>query len=149
MLGPRLAAPPWTITLATGPAGGAYAELGPLYQKILARDGIKVRLLTTAGDVENLAKLRDVNSGVSAAFVEAGIVSEGDQNGLASLGTLMYSPLWVFERGDRPVFGLAGIVGKRFSIGPEGSGTRFQVLKLLALVEVDPKSLTLEGYGPE
>src|SRR6516164_161350 len=57
VLGPRLAIPPRTITLATGPEGGGYAELGPQYQRILARNGITLRLLTTGGDVDNLAKL--------------------------------------------------------------------------------------------
>ena len=73
VLGPRLALPPRSITLATGPEGGAYAELGPRYVEILRRSGITVRLLATGGDVDNLAKLRDPKSGVSAAFVQAGI----------------------------------------------------------------------------
>ncbi|MGO9830238.1 MAG: TAXI family TRAP transporter solute-binding subunit [Myxococcaceae bacterium] len=149
VLGPRLATPPRTITMATGPEGGAYAELGPRYREILARDGIQLRLLPTGGDVENLAKLGDPNSEVSVAFVEAGIASPAQANGLFSLGTLMYSPLWVFERGDRQVFGLADIAGKHLSIGPEGSGTNFQVRKLLELVGVDPKSLRLEVDPPE
>ncbi len=149
ILAPRLAAPPWTITLATGPDGAAYAELGKHYQQLLAKDGIKVRLLATGGDVENLAKLRDPHSDVSVAFVESGVVSEAESTDLASLGTLMYSPLWVFQRGGSQTLAMANIAGKRFSIGPEGSGTRFQVLQLLALLGLDPRSLQLEAYLPE
>lgn len=147
VLGPRLASPPRTITLATGPAGGAYAELGPRYRKVLERNGVTLRLLTTAGDVENLAKLRDGKSGISAAFVQPITATDEERAGLASLGTLMYSPLWVFARGDHEL-ALRDLTGKRLSIGPEGSGTRFQVLKVLALVGLDPKSLTLLAYTP-
>ena len=145
ILGPRLAGPPRTITLATGLEGGAYAALGPRYQKILARSGITVRLLPTGGDVDNLARLRDRRSGVSAAFVQAGIPTAEESPGLASLGTLMFSPMWVFSRGEHSDVGLGSFVGKRLSIGPEGSGTRFQALRLLALNGVDPKSRRPQG----
>jgi TRAP transporter TAXI family solute receptor len=148
ILGPRLAGPPRTITLATGLEGGAYAELGPRYQKILARSGITVRLLPTAGDVDNLAKLRDRRSDVSAAFVQAGIPTAEESSGLSSLGTLMFSPMWVFSRGEHSDVGLGNLAGKRLSIGPEGSGTRFQALRLLALNGVDPQRLDLKGYTP-
>lgn len=147
-LGPRFAAPPRTITLATGLPGGAYAELGPRYQKVLARNGVTVRLLPTAGDVDSLAKLRDRRSDVSVAFVQAGIVTDAEKEGLASLGTLMFSPMWVFQRGEHAGTGLGNLIGKRVSIGPEGSGTRFQALKLLALEGVDPKMLDLKADTP-
>ena len=147
-LGPRLAGPPRTITLATGLEGGAYAELGPRYQKILARSGITVRLLPSGGDVDNLAKLRDRRVDVSAAFVQSGISTEAEKSGLSSLGTLMFSPIWVFERGEHLGIGLGNLAGKRISIGPEGSGTRFQSLKLLALEGVDLKSVELKAYTP-
>ena len=148
ILGPRLAIPPRTITLATGPEGGAYAELGPAYRKILQRSGITVRLLATDGDVDNLVRLSDRKSGVSAAFVQGGMATDEQRAGLASLGTLMYSPLWVFVRGDLPGLGLSDLGGRPLSIGPARSGTRFQVLKLFGLVHVDPKSLHLEAYTP-
>jgi TRAP transporter TAXI family solute receptor len=148
VLGPRLAGPPRTITLATGLEGGAYAALGPRYQKILARSGIKVRLLPTGGDVDNLAKLRDRRVDVSAAFVQAGIATDAEKSGLSSLGTLMFSPLWAFERGEHPGIGLGNLAGKRVSIGPEGSGTHFQSLRLFALEGVDLRSIELKGYTP-
>jgi TRAP transporter TAXI family solute receptor len=148
ILVPRLAGPPRTITLATGLEGGAYAELGPRYQKILARSGITVHLLPTEGDVDNLAKLGDRHLDVSAAFVQAGIATAEEKSGLSSLGTLMFSPMWMFERGEHSGIGVGNLAGKRVSIGPEGSGTRFQSLKLLALEGVDPKSVELKAYTP-
>src|SRR5262249_14165841 len=57
--------PPRSIVMATGPEGGTYYELGEQYRAALADAGVEVRLMPTAGSVENLALLRDPNSGVS------------------------------------------------------------------------------------
>jgi TRAP-type uncharacterized transport system substrate-binding protein len=35
--------PPHTLVMATGPAGGAYADVGVRYREILGRYGIEVR----------------------------------------------------------------------------------------------------------
>jgi TRAP-type uncharacterized transport system substrate-binding protein len=134
--------------MATGLEGGAYAELGPRYQKILARSGVTVRLVPTQGDVDSLEKLRDRRSDVSVAFVQAGIPTADETAGLASLGTLMFSPMWVFTREEHSDVGLGNFAGRRLSIGPEGSGTRFQALRLLALNGVDPKRFDLKNYTP-
>ena len=50
--------PPRSITMATGPQGGGYHEIGRQYQELLARTGVELRLVATAGSVENLALLR-------------------------------------------------------------------------------------------
>ena len=55
--------PPHTLVMATAPPGGAYADVGLRYREILGRHGIEVRLVPTAGAVENLARLRDPHSG--------------------------------------------------------------------------------------
>jgi hypothetical protein len=57
--------PPRSITMATGPEGGGYYEIGRQYQELLARTGVELRLVATAGSVENLALLRDPHSGVN------------------------------------------------------------------------------------
>ena len=67
--------PPRSITMATGPDGGAYHEVGKFYRTILARSGVELRLRPTGGAVENLALLRDPRSGVSLALVQSGSAS--------------------------------------------------------------------------
>ena len=61
--------PPRSITMATGPVGGGYNEIGRQYQALLAKAGVELRLVVTAGSVENLALLRDPRSGVDVALV--------------------------------------------------------------------------------
>src|ERR1700730_9617982 len=55
--------PPRSIAMATGPEGGGYYEIGRQYQALLARTGVELRLVATAGTVENLAVVRGAHSG--------------------------------------------------------------------------------------
>lgn len=137
--------PPRVITLATGPEGGTYAAYGARYREILAHQGLEVQLRPTRGDVDNLALLRDPRSGVSAAFLQAGMSSAQESPDLVSLGALFDQPIWLFRRiegGDGP-FG-----GRRVSIGTEGSGTRAIMTKVLRLLGVDAQAYDLLALPP-
>ena len=50
---------PGSIVLATGSESGAYHAFGLRYQEALAKYGITVHLLTSAGSVENEGLLRN------------------------------------------------------------------------------------------
>ena len=124
--------PPRTVTMATGPDGGAYQEVGKRYQEVLGRHGITLELVPTAGALENLALLRDPRSGVGIGLLQGGITNQKESPDLGSLGTVFYEPLWFFHRGTLPGRDLEALRGKKVSIGSEGSGTRALVLQLLA-----------------
>jgi TRAP-type uncharacterized transport system substrate-binding protein len=141
--------PPRMLIMATGPGGGANQEFGERYRTILAREGLDLRLLATAGAVENLARLRDPRSGVSVAFVEAGIASKEESSELVSLGAVSFEPLWLFYRGQPHAAPTKTLQDKRISIGPEGSGTRVLARRLLALNGVDEKGFEPLGLTPE
>jgi TRAP-type uncharacterized transport system substrate-binding protein len=136
--------PPRVIVMATGPEGGSYAEYGARYREIAARHGLEVRLRPTAGDVENLALLRDPASGVSVAILQAGTTSARESPELASLGTLFYQAIWLFRRGDQG----AGFGGPRVSIGQEGSGTRAAMTKVMKLLRMDDQARELLALAP-
>ncbi|HEU4382477.1 MAG TPA: TAXI family TRAP transporter solute-binding subunit [Anaeromyxobacteraceae bacterium] len=140
--------PPRTVTMATGPEGGDYAEFGKRYRALLAASGVDLRLAPTAGAVENLSRLRNPRSGVKVGFAMAG-VSGAEASGLLSLGTIGYEPLWYFERTAGRGTAAEGIAGKRISIGPEGSGTRALALQILSLLGADRKGSGLLGLAPK
>lgn len=144
-LGRRHGLPPRRIVMATGPEGGGYAVIGARYREFLASQGLEVELRPTAGDLENLALLRDPRSGVSVALLQAGTTTAQDSPQLASLGTLFYQQVWIFHRG---AIGAALGPGLRIAVGPEGSGTRALALKLLALAGIAPDTLNLAPFGP-
>jgi TRAP-type uncharacterized transport system substrate-binding protein len=131
--------------MATGSEGGAYHEIGKRYQEILAREGVRLRLLPTGGSVENLALLRNVRSGVSVALLQGGTTTESEAPEIESLGTVFYEPLWLFYRSEFRDQGLKGLRGRKISIGPQGSGTRALSLELLKRRGIDSQAVELLG----
>src|SRR5215467_2122105 len=123
--------PPHRIVMATGPEGSAYYEDGKRYRAALAKAGVEVQLLSTAGSVETAALLRDPHSGVSVGMIQGGVVGAANMAGLESLGTVAYEPLWWFHRRENQGVGADGLRGRKIAIGPQGSGTRALTLELI------------------
>jgi TRAP-type uncharacterized transport system substrate-binding protein len=148
--------PPRRVVLATGVEQGAYAQFGQRYAQILRRNGITVELRETHGAAENLALLRDSASGVDLAFVQGGADAErrGEvvDDGLVSLGSMFYEPVWLFYREDSArrllkaptLDSLSRLPGWRLNIGPPGSGVPNLMRRLIEANRVDPASLTLQ-----
>jgi TRAP-type uncharacterized transport system substrate-binding protein len=141
--------PPRSVVMAIDPDGSFSAELGKRYRELLARDGIDLRLVPTAGAVDSMDRLRDPKSGISIAIIPGGITNQEESPGLVTLGTLFYEPLWLFSRGQvleksEPLHGL------RISIGPVGSASNALSLKFFARVGIiDQKSATLVTLTPQ
>ena len=96
--------PPKVVVMSTGTPGGTYEVFAQRYKVILARSGVVLQLMPSAGGVENLARLNDRHSGVMVAFAQSGLTSEEKSPDLESLGTLFYEPFWLFYRGANPGF---------------------------------------------
>src|SRR5262249_45346154 len=115
-------APPRTITITSGPEGSIFHTNALRYARILATHGIKTRILTSHGSIENLQHLIDPKGRAEVGFVVGGVTNAG-MDKLVSLGSVSYQPLMIFYRGA-PIDILSALAGKRLAIGPEGSGTR-------------------------
>src|SRR5262245_25464206 len=140
--------PPRTIVMATGPEGGANYELGDRYREFLAKSGVELKLMPTAGSLENLKLLRESKSGVSVALIKGGDARGVEFSGLESLGTVGYEPLWLFHRSE--ITGsLRGLAGRRVSIGPDGSGARALALDILKRTKTEGTIGELLGYSPQ
>lgn len=149
-------APPSRIVIATGGESGAYYQFAKRYESILAKHGVTLEVRTSAGSLENLARLKADEAQV--AFVQGGVVpprdddledGEGEHDGLLSLGSVFYEPVWVFYRGDKPLTRLTELRGKRIAIGQEGSGVRQLAQQLLEANEipVGDKLVPLSGLN--
>jgi len=123
--------PPKSLVMVTGMQGGAFALFGERYQQILARDNIHLETRLSSGSVENLRLLNDKSQKVDAGFVQGGIARSEEKVNLVSLGSLTYTPLWVFYRDDEILDDPSQLKGKRIAIGPEGSGAQKFALDLL------------------
>ena len=128
--------PPSTVTMSSGAEGGAYDAFAKRYREILARSGVELVLLPSAGAVENLERLRDRQSGVTVALVQGGLAQRGDETKLVSLGAIAYEPIWFFHRRILPLERLDGLRGRKVAAGPPGSGTRKMMEILLQRVGI-------------
>ena len=134
--------PPREISIAAGVENGAYFRFATRYSEVLARDGITVNPIVTAGSVENLDHLAAGRADL--AFVQGGTGRARPQEDLVSLGSVFYEPLWIFVREGAEVHAPSDLVGRRIAIGPEGSGTHFLASHLLRSVAgVTPDNTTL------
>jgi TRAP-type uncharacterized transport system substrate-binding protein len=153
--------PPRRVVLATGVERGAYDRFGQRYAALLKAHGITVELRPTAGAAENLALLRQPDSGVDLAFAlggtaaneGAGAAADAPEAGLVSLGNLAYEPVWLFYREEaarrhlkRPVLdSLAQLTGWTVNVGEPGSGVPPLVARLLEANSIAPAALSLHG----
>ena len=124
-------APPRVITITTGPEGSVFWRNATNYLQIMARNGVKLKILTSEGSLENLQRLENPASGVDIGFVQGGVSGGSNTENLVSLGNVSYEPLFVFYRGSTNIAFISGLAGKRLAIGSEGSGTHSLALTLL------------------
>lgn len=142
-------APPHALTISSGPKGSTFEALAQRYEKILAREGIKLNIENSAGSLENLSRLADHKSKVDIALVQSGLTPSFEVDDIESLGSMFYQPLMIFYRSPKPLQRLSELASQRIAIGPEGSGTRSLALALLKANEIEPggptQLLELEG----
>lgn len=140
-------APPRTIAMATGSPQGTYFSTGQAYQEILAREGVTLNLINTAGSIENIKLLETASEKVDIAFVQGGTSQLSQGGNLVSLGSLFFEPLWIFHRAALALERPPDLKGLRVAVGPEGSGTKILSLQLLGLNGIDDANTQILSYG--
>jgi len=140
-------APPRDLVMSTGPEGGAYQRYAAQYKPILAHHGVELREWPSAGAVENLQRLLNPKERVDVAFVQGGLGIGRDTEGLVSLGSFYYEPVWIFYRGKERVERLVQFRGRRIAVGREGSGTRKLATEMLEANGVDASTATFDSRG--
>lgn len=146
--------PPKRVLMVTGEVGGSYEMLGKKYAEYFATKGVTLELIPSRGSQDNIARLSDRQDPVQAAFVQAGVINPAGINGIVSLGSVAFEPIWFFYRGlelkesDFHELGerFKKILGMKISIGSIGSGTHSQamhILKATGIEEHTPGLLSL------
>lgn len=130
-------AAPTRLTIAAGRPGSIFYRYAEQYQKILAKDGVKLTILPSDGSQDNLRKLSDAHSKVDVAFVQSGLATGQVNEHLMSLGSVAYQPLVVFYHGESRHL-IADFAGQRINIGEDGSGTHALALAILKENGIQP-----------
>ncbi|HTY99187.1 MAG TPA: hypothetical protein VMB75_05100, partial [Rhodocyclaceae bacterium] len=108
-------APPNTIVIGGGPEGSIFRSVAEKYRSILARNGVKLEIVPTGGSLDNLKRLADDKARIDVGFVQGGVISGTDIEGLVSLGSVFYEPLSVVYRGPHKLQRLSQFKGKRIA----------------------------------
>ena len=141
-------ATPNSITIASGPNGSSFQKNAEKYKKILAKDGVTLKIITTEGSMDNFKKLSDPKVAVDVGFVLGGEVNDANIDNLFSLGSISYQPLMIFYRGD-PKMLVSDFKGLRLDIGQEGSGTHTHLRSLKPMVLSRRMELFMSTRLPE
>jgi len=123
-------AAPRSLTIFSGPDGSTFQRHALRYQKILAREGVALKILPSEGSSDNLKRLADAKAEIDIGFVLGGEAREAKFENLVSLGSVALQPLLVFHSGE-PRQLLSEFKGRRINVGPPGSGTQTLALALL------------------
>src|SRR6185437_225144 len=65
--------PPRTLVMSGGPKGSSFETFAERYGAILAENGIKLKIVPSAGSLQNLDRLSESHSRYDIALVQAGI----------------------------------------------------------------------------
>lgn len=130
--------PPTKAYLATGQAGSSYTLLAEQLATIFARHGIELVLRPTDGLEQGLVRLQDDADPINASFLTGGGKTPEAYASLMSLGSIQFSPLWIFYRGDiNAIDSIVDLKDLRLGIGLPGSATRNIFVSLLGAHGID------------
>jgi TRAP-type uncharacterized transport system substrate-binding protein len=123
------------ITIATSYKGGDWYQFGEAAIAPLKEHDINVEVVATNGAIENAEKLNDSNSRVNAGFVYAAALSEDQQKGLYSLGSISYDPVWIFYRNNLAgkIATIQDLAKYRVALAPKKSGSYVLTKKLFEI----------------
>ncbi len=137
------APPPRDLVLATGVDGGGYQAFGARYAEILERSGVKLRLLSTAGSVENFEAVRSGKADI--ALAQGGTAPDDVADFAKGIASVFLEPLWIFHRAELEIVRISDLKNLRLCIGDLGSGTRAVALDLLQANGITSGDATLLG----
>jgi len=132
--------PPKKVSIATGRTDGVYYRYAVEYKKALAKEGIDLVILPTAGSVEALEAAE--HGRVDFAFMQGGTADANITHTLG-LATIYFEPLWIFYADSLNPELLNDLKGLTIGIGEKGSGTYILSRKILDASGIDANNSTL------
>ncbi|MET8248999.1 TAXI family TRAP transporter solute-binding subunit [Streptomyces sp. NPDC005202] len=137
--------PSGTITFSTGTPHGVYQQYGTLLRTEFDKDmpGLKVRLLTSDGSQENVARVATGRADFTIAAADAVETYELNHGPgatrLRGVARLYDDYMQLVVPRDSRIGSVADLRGKRVAIGPPQSGVRLIAERVLKAAGIDPK----------
>ena len=132
------------LVIATGSPTGNYYTTALAYQALLKEEGIDVKIINSAGSVENLELLKQNKADI--AFVQNGIA--GNQHNVELLASIYYEPLWIFYKNNQYTMDyVIQLIGQKIAIGQAQSGTEHLSKMILNDNGVNSSNSTLLNFS--
>ncbi len=125
------------ISIAGGDTGGAFVRLSRLLGVRLEESGRvrEVRVLPSAGAVENVALVASGRADLAPAFADS--VRVHGSSSVVAVAKAYETLLHCLVRDDSGIEDVADLAGRRLAIGPAGSGTADSARRLLDSIGVE------------
>ena len=135
--------PPREIRIST------YSDFPLTETEHLEALGLKVRIIPTQGSLENARRLKDPTNPIDIALIQGGALSDHDIEGLETLGSIAFEPVWTFYRKALKIHPtrLSELRGLKIALGPDLSGSKVVARKLFAEdgIDIDQEPGFLSG----
>ena len=117
---------------------------------ILKEKGLDISIINTDGAIDNAIRLNDSKSHVNAAFTYGAALDQSQINGIYSLGSVSYEPLWIFYKKNKihELKDLRDITHYRVGLGPPKSGSFMIAKKILMKLGIDVSTNSHFVSGP-
>lgn len=127
------------VSFATSYAGSDWHVYGDRAAAHLKPSGISVKLVNSAGAVENADLLNDSAGAVNAGFTYGAALAPAQVAGIYSLGSIGYEPVWIFYRKNLAgkIDGLKDLAQYRVGLGPAKSGSYVLTKRLFQTINID------------
>ena len=125
--------PPREIRIST------YSDFPLTETEHLEALGLKARIIPTQGSLENAQRLKDPTNPIDIALIQGGVLSDHDIEGLETLGSIAFEPVWTFYRKSLKInpTRLSELRGLKIALGPDLSGSKVVARKLFAEDGID------------
>lgn len=136
------------LVIATGTTDGVYYQLGSQLAGIWAGQlGVaKPTVLSTAGSVENIQRLRDGTADIGFGSADAIMDPNSGPRKLRALARIYDDYIQVVVRADEPIDDLADLAGRRVSVSTRGSQVQLvadRIIKASGVHRMVPVDLSL------
>lgn len=128
--------PPKEVYMAVGPKGSTYRTIAEKYKEKFEDYGVTLHLVESNDTGKSLAKITNDEELINAGLITSGISEKGDYPELLSLGSIEFTPLWVFYKGDKykknaDIFEL--LRDKKTIVSNENTSSNLLLSKMLSL----------------
>lgn len=106
---------------------------------ILHKNGLNITVLNTEGAVENVTRLNNDSDAANAGFTYGLALQEGELQGIYSLGSVGYEPVWVLYNKNKigEIQSLEALAKHKVGLGPTQSGSYRIAKKIFEMMGID------------